>query len=60
VVNASAAVFGRGVGGYTLNNRWGDYPAVAADPTRPGTAWLFGEYARSTTTWGTATTSVTP
>ena len=60
VVAASAAVFGRGVGGYTLNDRWGDYPAVAADPTRPGTAWLFGEYARSTTTWGTATTSITP
>jgi hypothetical protein len=60
VANGSAAVFGRGVGGYSLSSRWGDYPAVAADPTSPGTAWLFGEYARSTTAWGTATTSVTP
>jgi hypothetical protein len=58
--DGTLAVFAKGVGGYTLNSRWGDYPALAADPNNPGTAWLFGEYARSTSSWGTAVTNVTP
>jgi hypothetical protein len=60
LANGSLAMFASGVGGYNLYSRWGDYPAVAADPTSAGTAWLFGEYARSTNSWGTAVTSVTP
>jgi hypothetical protein len=58
--DGSLAIFAKGVGGYTLYQRWGDYPAIAADPNNPGTAWLFGEYARSTTSWGTAVTNITP
>ncbi len=60
VANGTASVFQRGVSGYRLNNRWGDYPAVAADPSAPGTAWFLGEYARTTSSWGTATSSLTP
>jgi hypothetical protein len=60
VANGTSSVFQRGVGGYRLNSRWGDYPAVAADPTSPGRAWFLGEYARTTTAWGTATSSLTP
>jgi hypothetical protein len=58
--NGSLAIFAKGVGDYQLYSRWGDYPAIAADPTNAGTAWLFGEYARSTSSWGTAVTNVTP
>jgi hypothetical protein len=58
--NGSLAVYARGVGGYRLSNRWGDYPGVAADSTAPGSGWIFGEYARSTSAWGTAVTKVTP
>ena len=59
-VGGTPSVFGNGVGGYRLNSRWGDYPAMAADPSASGTAWFFGEYARTTTSWGTATSSLTP
>jgi hypothetical protein len=48
------------VAGYTLNSRWGDYSAVAADPTPTGPVWVLGEYARATNAWGTAVTSVSP
>ena len=60
VANGKATVFQAGVSGYRLNSRWGDYPAVAADPNAPGTAWLLGEFARTTNSWGTATTSLAP
>ena len=56
----SVTVFARGVSAYSQYSRWGDYPAVAADPTKPGTAWLSGEYARTTGAWGTAVFNVTP
>lgn len=58
--NGNVAIFAGGVRGYTQYSRWGDYSAVAADATAPGTAWLFGEYARTTGSWGTAVTSITP
>lgn len=48
------------VPGYTLNSRWGDYSAVAADPTSTGPVWVLGEYARATNAWGTAVTPVSP
>jgi hypothetical protein len=60
VANGTLAIFAKGVSGYRLYSRWGDYPAVAADPADSGSAWLFGEYARTTSSWGTAVTSVTP
>jgi hypothetical protein len=60
VANGTSSVFQRGVSAYRLNSRWGDYPAVAADPTSPGRAWFLGEYARTTTSWGTATSNLTP
>ena len=56
----SVTVFARGVSAYSQYSRWGDYPAVAADPTKPGTAWLSGEYARTAGAWGTAVFNVTP
>jgi hypothetical protein len=59
-VNGSLAIFQKGVGGYAMYSRWGDYPAVAADPTSAGTAWLFGEYAQNSASWGTAVTKITP
>jgi hypothetical protein len=60
VANGTSSVFQRGVSGYRLNSRWGDYPALAGDPTSPGRAWFLGEYARTTTSWGTATSNLTP
>jgi hypothetical protein len=58
--NGNVSVFNSGVKAYTSGSRWGDYPGVAADPLNAGTAWLLGEYARTSTGWGTAITSVTP
>ena len=49
-----------GVAGYTLNGRWGDYPAVAADPTNARRVWVLGEYAKATDAWGTAITVIGP
>ena len=49
-----------GVAGYTLNSRWGDYPAVAADPTDASKVWVLGEYAKATDTWGTAISVIGP
>jgi hypothetical protein len=46
--------------GYTLNSRWGDYSALAADPTATGPVWVLGEYARAANSWGTAVMSVSP
>jgi hypothetical protein len=60
LADGSLGIFANGVSGYTMYSRWGDYPAVAPDPTSAGTAWLFGEYARSSSSWGTAVTNVTP
>ena len=31
--DSSPFVYQAGVAGYTLNSRWGDYPAVSADPS---------------------------
>ncbi|MBO0885663.1 MAG: hypothetical protein J2P17_36080, partial [Mycobacterium sp.] len=52
--------FASGVGGYTLNSRWGDYPGVAADPAATGPVWVLGEYAQAGGAWGTAVTSIAP
>ena len=49
-----------GAAGYTLNGGWGDYPAVAADPTDATAVWMLGEYAKNTAAWGTAVDQVTP
>jgi hypothetical protein len=46
-----------GTGGGTLTARWGDYSAVAPDPTAPGAVWVAGEYAPSDANlgdWATA------
>jgi len=53
-------VYATGVSAYTLNSRWGDYPAAAADPTSAKNIWVLGEYAASRTAWGTAVTTITP
>jgi hypothetical protein len=50
----------QGVAGYTLNGRWGDYPAVAADPLNAGAVWVLGEYAKATDAWGTAVGKIQP
>jgi hypothetical protein len=42
-----------GVGGYTLNSRWGDYPVIAVDPGNAAAVWVLGGYAKSTGAWGT-------
>jgi hypothetical protein len=47
-----------GVAGYTLNTRWGDYPAVSADPGSASTVWVLGEYAKTPGGWGTAVSTV--
>ena len=52
--------YAAGVSGYTLNSRWGDYAAVAADPGPTGPVWVLGEWAQSGGGWGTAVTSVAP
>lgn len=48
-----------GVGGYTLNGRWGDYPGLSADPSDAGAVWVLGEYANATDGWGTAVVTIT-
>lgn len=35
----------------TGKNRWGDYSGISRDPS--GNIWMFGEYAKSSNTWGT-------
>jgi hypothetical protein len=52
--------YASGVGGYTLNSRWGDCAGMAADPASTGPVWLLGEYAQGGGGWGTAITSVAP
>jgi hypothetical protein len=47
-----------GATGYTLNTRWGDYPAVSADPGNAATVWVLGEYAKASGAWGTAVNTV--
>jgi hypothetical protein len=56
--SGSPTVFAQGVVGYTQNGRWGDYPAMAADPSSAASVWMLGEYAASSGTWGTAVNSV--
>src|SRR5207253_955082 len=34
-------------------NLWGSYSGAALDPTEPGRAWVYGEYAASASQWGT-------
>jgi hypothetical protein len=60
VKNGVVTLYAGGVAGYTLGNRWGDYPALAADPSPGGPVWVLGQYARSTGSWGTALVSVGP
>jgi hypothetical protein len=53
--------YAAGVGGYTLNGRWGDYPALSADPTNSsGAVRVLGEYAKATGAWGTAAAGLGP
>jgi hypothetical protein len=52
--------YAAGVSGYTLNSRWGDYAAVAADPSPIGPVWVLGEWAQSGGAWGTGVTSIAP
>lgn len=37
----------------TPPHRWGDYWAVAADPSRPTLLWAVGEYVKADDRWGT-------
>ncbi len=34
-------------------NRWGDYSGIAMDPSNNNYIWIYGEYAKTTNTWGT-------
>ncbi|MCA1646785.1 MAG: hypothetical protein LC797_15455 [Chloroflexi bacterium] len=54
------AVYQPGVAGFTKSSRWGDYPAIASDPSVPAQVWVLGEYARTTSNWGTAVGIVKP
>ena len=60
VTGGQPSVYQLGVGGYTQGSRWGDYPAMASDPSVPTQVWVLGEYARASTSWGTAVGIVTP
>jgi hypothetical protein len=59
VIGGQPSVYQLGVGGYTLGSRWGDYSAMASDPSVPSQVWILGEYARASTSWGTAVGIVT-
>jgi hypothetical protein len=59
VKNGQVSLYQAGTGGYTLGSRWGDYAAVASDPSLPTQVWVLGEYARSSNGWGTAVGTVT-
>src|SRR5262249_3443221 len=48
VKNGQPSLYQLGVSGYTLSSRWGDYAAVASDPSTSTQIWVMGEYARST------------
>jgi hypothetical protein len=52
--NATPSAYAQGVAGYTQNGRWGDYPAMAPDPSAATSVWMLGEYAASSSAWGTA------
>jgi hypothetical protein len=54
------ARYQEGVAGYARNDRWGDFPGVAADPMDAGAVWVLGEYAKATDTWGTAVGTIRP
>jgi len=56
--SGAPSLYASGVDGYTLNDRWGDYPGVSSDPSNLAAIWVLGEYAASTTGWGTAVTTV--
>ena len=56
VTGSSVTRYATGVGGYSLSSRWGDYGAAAVDPS--GSVWLLGEYAKSSSGWGTAVINV--
>lgn len=34
-------------------NRWGDYSGIGLDPVDTSSVWVYGEYSKSKTTWGT-------
>lgn len=59
VKNGQPSLYQPGVAGYTLSSRWGDYAAVASDPSAPTQVWVMGEYTRATSSWGTAVGIVT-
>jgi hypothetical protein len=47
------AVMVQGNGSQTSGNRWGDYSALALDPTDGRTFWYVGEYVPSGSSWST-------
>jgi len=55
---STPANYAGGVRGYTKGSRWGDYPGIAADPGDATKVWVLGEYAKTTSGWGTAVTTV--
>ena len=57
VKGSSVNKYATGVGGYSLSSRWGDYGAAAPDPS-DGSVWVLGEYAKSSSGWGTAVINV--
>ena len=60
VSGGQPSVYQRGLPGYTQASRWGDYPAMASDPSAPTQVWVLGEYARASSSWGTAVGIVSP
>lgn len=47
----------QGTAGYKLllneKNRWGDYSGIAMDPENSYRIWIYGEWAKTSTTWST-------
>ncbi len=47
----------QGAAGYKLllntKNRWGDYSGIAMDPENNYRIWIYGEWAKTSTTWST-------
>ncbi len=46
--------------GTSGTSRWGDYQSAWSDPTYPNTAWITGQYANNTNSWGTRVARVLP
>jgi alpha-tubulin suppressor-like RCC1 family protein len=60
LANAPPITYQSGVAGYTPAGGWGAYPGMSPDPTNSGVLWALGEYAQTSTTWGTAVTRLVP